>query len=194
MRWSRADFSKDAVTAARNLIGAVLVHDTAEGRRALRITETEAYGGYWEGKPDDGAHSWKGKTDRTRVIFGEPGHAYVYLIYGMYCCFNIVCAPEGEAGCVLIRSGEPLEGQALMERDRGRARGRLLTAGPGRLTMAMGIDRSFYGADLVSGSLYVESGEAAPIEVSRRKNIDYARFGKEFPWRFTLAGSSWVSR
>lgn len=179
---------------ARRLIGAVLVHDTPEGRRALRITETEAYGGFYEGLPDDGAHSFKGRTARTAVIFGEPGHAYVYLIYGMYCCFNMVCAPEGEAGCVLIRAGEPLEGEALMKKARRGAAGRLLTTGPGRLAMAMGIDRSLCGADLAVGNLFVESGETVPISISKRKNIDYARYGKDFPWRFTLTGSPWVSR
>lgn len=194
MRWTREDFSGDPVTTARKLIGAVLVHDGLGGRRALRITETEAYGGSCGGCPDDGAHSFKGRTSRTEVIFGEPGHAYVYLIYGMYCCFNIVCAPAGTAGCVLLRAGEPVEGLALMEKARGGARGRLLTAGPGRLTMAMGIDRSFYGADLVTGDLFVEEGETFPISASRRKHIDYARYGKEFPWRFTLTGSLWVSR
>lgn len=194
MRWQREAYEGHPVDTARALIGAVLVHETAEGTVKLRITETEAYGGLWEGHEDDGAHSYKGLTPRTRVIFGEPGHAYVYLIYGMYCCLNIVCEPAGMAGCVLIRAGEPAEGRELIQKRRGHAKGTALTVGPGRLCLAMGISRSLYGADLVTGPLYVEEGEPAVIDVSKRKNIDYAVWGKEFPWRFTLHGSQWVTK
>lgn len=194
MKWRREDYEGSPVDTARKLIGALLIRETAEGRTAVRITETEAYGGCFEGKPDDGAHSFRGRTARTEVIFGEPGRAYVYLIYGMYCCFNIVCEKEGTAGCVLLRAGEPVEGRDLMERRRGRAKGTALTCGPGRLCLAMAIDRSLYGADLVTGPLYVESGSPCEIEISRRKHIDYATYGREFPWRFTLKGSLWVSR
>lgn len=123
MRWTRADYAGSAVDTARRLVGAHLVHETPEGRTVLRITETEAYGGWYEGRPDDGAHAYRGRTARTEVLFGEPGHAYVYLIYGMYCCFNISCDGEGTAGCVLLRAGEPVEGRELMERRRGRKRG-----------------------------------------------------------------------
>ncbi len=194
MRWNRDDFSGSPVETARRLIGAVLVHETAEGTAAVRITETEAYGGWYEGKPDDGAHAWRGRTARTEVLFGEPGHAYVYLIYGMYCCFNISCDREGEPGCVLLRAGEPVAGLPLIEKRRGRAKGTALTCGPGRLCLAMGIDRSLYGADLVTGPLYVEGGAPCEIEISKRKNIDYAAYGRDFPWRFTMKGCLWVSR
>lgn len=194
MRWRREDYGADPVTTARRLIGARLVHDTAEGRTAVRITETEAYGGFWQGLPDDGAHAYKGRTARTEVLFGEPGHAYVYLIYGMYCCFNISCDAEGTAGCVLLRAGEPVEGLGLMQRRRGRAKGTALTCGPGRLCLAMAIDRALYGADLVTGPLWVEDGAPCEVETSKRRNIDYARNGKDFPWRFTLKGSLWVSQ
>lgn len=195
MRWQREDFSGNPVATARNLIGAILVHETEEGITKLRITETEAYGGMYEGHEDDGAHSCKGITPRTKVIFGEPGHAYVYLIYGMYCCLNIVCEPAGTPGCVLIRAGEPVEGLDIIEKRRGRAKGNALTAGPGRLCLAMAIDRNDYGADLVTGPLYVEEGnQPVTIDVSKRKNIDYARWGKDFPWRFTLRGSRWVTK
>lgn len=194
MRWTRADYAGSAVDTARRLVGAYLVHETPEGRTVLRITETEAYGGWYEGRPDDGAHAYRGRTARTEVLFGEPGHAYVYLIYGMYCCFNISCDGEGTAGCVLLRAGEPVEGEELIRQRRGKAKGTALTCGPGRLCLAMGIDRSLYGADLVNGPLYVESGSPCEIEISRRKHIDYATYGREFPWRFTLKGSLWVSR
>lgn len=194
MRWPRADYAGSAVDTARRLVGAHLVHETPEGRTVLRITETEAYGGWYEGRPDDGAHAYRGRTARTEVLFGEPGHAYVYLIYGMYCCFNISCDGEGTAGCVLLRAGEPVEGEELIRQRRGKAKGTALTCGPGRLCLAMGIDRSLYGADLVTGPLYVESGSPCEIEISRRKHIDYATYGREFPWRFTMKGSLWVSR
>lgn len=194
MRWTRADYAGSAVDTARRLVGAHLVHETPEGRTVLRITETEAYGGCFEGKPDDGAHSFRGRTARTEVLFGEPGHAYVYLIYGMYCCFNISCDGEGTAGCVLLRAGEPVEGEELIRQRRGKAKGTALTCGPGRLCLAMAIDRSLYGADLVTGPLWVEDGAPCEIEVSKRKHIDYAACGKDFPWRFTLKGSLWVSQ
>ena len=194
MRWGRTDFSSSPVETARKLIGALLVHETEEGTAALRITETEAYGGFWQGLPDDGAHAYKGRTARTEVLFGEPGHAYVYLIYGMYCCFNISCDRDGVPGCVLLRAGEPVAGLSLIEKRRGRAKGTALTCGPGRLCLAMGIDRSLYGADLVTGPLYVEGGGSCEIEVSKRKHIDYAKNGKDFPWRFNMKGSLWVSR
>lgn len=194
MRWTRADYAGSAVDTARRLVGAHLVHETPEGRTVLRITETEAYGGWYEGRPDDGAHAYRGRTARTEVLFGEPGHAYVYLIYGMYCCFNISCDGEGTAGCVLLRAGEPVEGEELIRQRRGKSKGTALTCGPGRLCLAMAIDRSLYGADLVTGPLYVEFGSPCEIEISRRKHIDYATYGREFPWRFTLKGSLWVSR
>lgn len=194
MRWQRKAYEGHSVDTARKLIGALLVHETPEGLVKLRITETEAYGGTYKGHEDDGAHSFKGLTSRTKVIFGEPGHAYVYLIYGMYCCLNIVCEPPGTAGCVLIRAGEPVEGMELIQKRRGNAKGTALSAGPGRLCLAMGIDRGLYGVDLVTGPLYVEDGEPAVIDVSKRKNVDYAAWGKEFPWRFTLHGSRWVTK
>lgn len=195
MRWLRDAYEGNPVDTARKLIGAVLVHETEEGVIKGRITETEAYGGFYEGHPDDGAYSYKGCTSRTKVIFGEPGHAYVYLIYGMYCCLNLVCDKEGTAGCVLLRAVEPVAGLPLIQKRRGHAKGKLLSVGPGRLTLAMGIDRSLYGADLVTGPLYVEDGDTpVSIDVSKRKNIDYARWGRDFPWRFTMRGSLWVTK
>lgn len=195
MRWTREDYRGTAVETAKRLIGSVLVHETAEGILKGRITECEAYGGFYRGKPDDGAHSYKGLTARTKAIFGDGGHAYVYLIYGMYWCMNVVCGHEKEGYAVLLRGLEPLEGREIMQRKRGKAKGRLLTAGPGRLAMAMGIDSSLYGADLVTGNLYIEDGnEKVQVERSKRINIDYAKYGKNFPWRFTMKGSLWISK
>ena len=102
MKWERADYDTDPVTLAKKLIGAVLCCRTKEGLTTGRIVECEAYGGCWRGHEDDGAHSAKGITARTKVIFGEPGHAYVYLIYGMYTCLNIVCEPEAQQKVIQI--------------------------------------------------------------------------------------------
>ncbi len=130
----------------------VLAHGTTSGR----IVETEAYLGPRDGIVDRAAHSWRGVTPRTQVLFGEPGHAYVYLIYGMYECLNVVTEPEGRAGCVLIRALEPWEGIARMRRRRPGARGiEDLANGPGKLTLALGITRSHNGADLTKGSLVI---------------------------------------
>lgn len=195
MKWSREDYRGTAVETAKRLIGSVLVHETKDGITAGRITECEAYGGFYRRKPDDGAHSYKGITPRTKVIFGDGGHAYVYLIYGMYWCMNVVCGHEGDGYAVLLRALEPVEGKALMEKRRGNVKGKLLTAGPGRLAMAMGIDKSLYGSDLVTGPLYIEyAKEKVEVERSRRINIEYAAYGKHFPWRFTMKDSLWVSK
>lgn len=169
MKWRREDYEGSPVDTARKLIGALLIRETAEGCTAVRITETEAYGGFWQGLPDDGAHAYKGRTARTEVLFGEPGCAYVYLIYGMYCCFNIVCEKEGALGCVLIRAGEPVEGRDLMQRRRGRAKGTGLTCGPGRSfiarvgvttdcdDMSYGIGYSWQKGDSVSNNAWTLS-------------------------------------
>ena len=163
MKWERADYDTDPVTLAKKLIGAVLCCRTKEGLTTGRIVECEAYGGCWRGHEDDGAHSAKGITARTKVIFGEPGHAYVYLIYGMYTCLNIVCEPEGIPGCVLIRAIEPLSGVELMRHRRKGAKGRLLTGGPGRLTMAMEeISRGAWCSKIIYMYLSKESSSREP--------------------------------
>jgi DNA-3-methyladenine glycosylase len=155
------------------------------------IVETEAY----LGGDDLAAHSSRGITDRTRVIFGPPGHAYVYFIYGMYECLNIVAEPEGRPGCVLIRALEPLAGiEAMRERRTAAKRLEDLASGPGKLTLAMGITRAHNGADLTRGSLVVR----APAE-PRRVEIDVTpRIGithcADWPLRFVIRGNRFVSR
>lgn len=130
MKWEREDFLGDAVTTAQKLIGAVIVRRSSEGVTAGRIVECEAYGETYKGHKDDGAHVFKGLTPRTRIIFGEGGHAYVYLIYGMYTCLNFVCGHEGESGSVLIRALEPLEGLDLMKKEETRLRKSSLPLAP----------------------------------------------------------------
>ena len=152
------------------------------GARAGKIVEVEAYLGYNEwGEPDLAAHSSRGVTPRTQVIFGEPGHAYVYLIYGMYECLNIVAEPAGKPGCVLLRALEPLSGSAAMN-------------GPGKLTRAMEITRALNGADVTRGPLAVyepESSEPFAIDVTPRIGI---RQCADWPLRFCLRGSPYLSR
>ena len=155
MKWERKDFLGDAVTTSQKLIGAVIVRRSREGVTAGRIVECEAYEETYKGHKDDGAHVIKGLAHRTRIIFGEGGHAYVYLIYGMYTCLNFVCGHAGESGSVLIRALEPLEGLDLMKKRRTQTKEKLLTSGPGRLTQAMGIDMTFCGMDLTGDTLYV---------------------------------------
>jgi len=183
----RSFYERPTVVVARDLLGKVLVH----GPTAGRIVETEAY----LGLEDKAAHASRGLTPRTRVLFGPPGHAYVYFIYGMHECLNLVAEPEGQPGCVLIRALEPLAGIELMRQRRPGAR-RLedLASGPGRLTQAMGITRALYGADVTQGPLVVrrfKQEEPFEIEVSRRVGI---RQCTDWPLRFFIRGNPFVSR
>ncbi len=183
----RSFYARPTVKVARDLLGKVLVHGTAAGR----IVETEAY----LGLGDRAAHSARGLTGRTRVIFGPPGHAYVYLIYGMYECLNLVAEPKGAAGCVLLRALEPLAGLDQMRARRPAARSlEALANGPGKLTLAMGITRTHNGTDVTRGGLVVrEPVHAEPfrIEITTRIGI---RESTELELRFALAGNRFVSR
>src|SRR5580658_435060 len=146
----RAFYKRGTVDVVRGLLGKILVH----GATAGVIVETEAY----LGGDDLASHSTAGITNRTRVIFGPPGHAYVYLSYGMHECMNIVAEPDGKAGCVLIRALEPIEGLDIMRARRPKARtDRDLTCGPGKLTRALGITRAHNGVDLTRGTLIVRA-------------------------------------
>ena len=180
-------YARKTAVVAPDLLGKLLVH----GETVARIVETEAY----LGVDDLAAHSARGITARTRVIFGPPGHAYIYLIYGMYECLNIVCEPEGTPGCVLIRALEPVSGIGLMQQRRPAARRpEDLTAGPGRLTRAMGITRELNGSDVTSGPLLVcdaDPPNGFSIEVTPRVGISQCR---DWPLRFLIAGNRFVSR
>jgi len=183
----RSFYNRPAVEAARSLLGKVLVHGAAAGI----IVETEAY----LGEDDLAAHSARGVTGRTRVIFGPPGHAYVYFIYGMYECLNLVCEPEGQAGCVLIRALEPAAGIELMQGRRPAARKpEDLASGPGKLTLAMGITRAQNGADVTRGSLVVrEPYEPREVEIAVSKRIGITK-SEELPLRFFVRGNRFVSK
>jgi len=182
----RPFYERPAVEVSRDLLGKVLVH----GATAGIIVEVEAY----LGGDDLAAHSAAGITPRTRVIFGPPGHAYVYFIYGMYECLNLTCEPEGKPGCVLIRALEPVEGIEEMRKRRPAAKkAEDLASGPGKLTLAMGITRAQNGADVTRGSLVVrEPVEHRHVEVAVTPRIGITKCA-DLPLRFVIRGNRFVS-
>jgi len=184
---TRTFYERPTVEVARDLLGKVLVHGAVAGV----IVETEAY----LGGDDLAAHSARGITDRTRVIFGPPGYAYVYFIYGMYECLNIVAEPAGQPGCVLIRALEPVAGVEIMQKRRPAAK-RLedIASGPGKLTLALGITRAHNGTDLTRGALVVRApAEARRVEIEVTPRIGI-RECADWPLRFFVKGNPFVSR
>ena len=183
--WTPDELAGDTLALAPALLGSYLVRDLGGELLVGRIVETEAY------TPDDPAcHASRGETARNRAMFGPPGRAYVYLIYGIHHCFNVVTEPEGRGAAVLVRALEPVMGEAAMAERRG-AKG--LTNGPGKLCQALDIGPGLNHADLTRpGPLYMLKGEPdAAILRSPRVGISQA---VEWPWRFFLAGSPWVSK
>jgi DNA-3-methyladenine glycosylase len=179
-------YNRPTVDVARDLLGKVLVHGPAAGA----IVETEAY----LGGEDLASHSAHGITDRTRVIFGPPGHAYVYFIYGMYECLNLVSEPEGVPGCVLIRALEPVTGIELMHKRRPAARKpEDLASGPGKLTMALAITRAQNAADVTRGSLVVrENLQTRHVEIAVTPRIGITKCA-DLPLRFLIRGNRFAS-
>jgi len=179
-------YLRDTLEVARDLLGRYLVHESPEGTTAGKIVETEAY----LGPLDKAAHTYKGRTGRNEVVYGIGGHAYVYLIYGMYYCFNIVTGEEERPECVLIRAIEPVCGLELMAIRRRQAKLKNLCNGPGKMCQAMGIDSKRHnGIDLCRPPLYVTAGEPVDRENimdTPRINIDYAEEAAEYPWRFII--------
>ena len=186
----RGFFTRQTTVVARDLLGKILVHRLDGSVLAGTIVETEAY----LGEGDEAAHSARGLTKRTAVIFGPPGHAYVYLCYGMYECLNLVAEPEGRPGCVLIRALEPLCGLGEMRERRPKAKhSRDLASGPGKLTRAMGVTREHYGEDVTNGRLQVRAPRRkSPFETVTTKRIGIAA-GAELPLRFYVKGNECVS-
>ena len=158
-----------------------------------RIVETEAYLG-----PDDkAAHTWKSRrTSRTEVIFGSGGYAYVYLVYGMHCCFNVTANVAGKPECVLVRALEPMEGVELLCEHRRTAKRTQLCNGPGKLCCAMGITRELYGEDLCEQRLYIldDGRRDFEVEATERIGIDYAEEYRTKLWRFCVSGSPYLSK
>ncbi len=203
MLLARDFFARPSVEVAPDLLGCVLEHDTAEGPVAVRLTEVEAYAG----AADPASHAYRGPTARNAVMFGPPGHAYVYFTYGMHFCVNLVClgaagpADEKGASAVLLRAGEIVTGEDLARtrRTKGSAEipSRELARGPARLCRALAIDRALDGADacVPSSPLRIRSGagtspRSAAIATGPRVGVSRAA---DIPWRFWLEGDPTVS-
>ena len=208
---NREFYRKDAITLAKDLLGKYIVHtvynETGNNINNVeligKIIETEAYMGFH----DKGAHTYNGKrTPRTEVMYGEEGHAYIYFVYGMYHCLNVVAAEEGIAQAVLIRSLEPIKGLEKMSYERfnkplselGKKQIINLTNGPGKLCMALNITKDLNGEDLTSNKLYIcdkvlKADSNFKIIESKRIGIDYAEEAKDYLWRFYIQGNEYVS-
>jgi DNA-3-methyladenine glycosylase len=193
MKLSPSFYQQPALEVARNLLGKVLVRRLNGKNLAGKIVETEAYVG-----PEDLAcHASKGKTPRTAIMFENGGLAYVYMIYGVYFCLNAVTEKEGHPAAVLIRAVEPLDHVASMRKlRRNPRRDHDIASGPGKLCMAMGIDKRLNGASLMGNTLWIEDRKLTvdEIEVSPRVGVDYAGVYKDKPWRFYIRGNPHVSR
>ena len=189
----RSFYNRNVLTVAEEILGKILVHKTPEGIVKGKIVEVEAY----DGSMDKAAHAYPNLlTDRTRIQFGEGGYAYVYLIYGMYHCMNIVTGNVDEPQVLLLRALEPVEGIELMEKRRKTTKMKNLCSGPGKLCQAMGITGEDYGKDLCGNEIYLEDAPALLAENilrSKRINIDYAEEAKEFLWRYTIKDDPFVS-
>ena len=183
---------------APDLLGLVLEHETADGLVAVTLTEVEAYAG----SIDPASHSFRGRTGRNAVMFGPPGHAYVYFTYGMHFCANVVCSPPGVATGILLRAGRVVVGEELARRRRGFDSVRSprdLARGPARLCQAMAVNRSQDGEDLLDPSSKLRlraavgderAAEPGAIEVGPRVGVSQAA---DIPWRFWLVGDPTVS-
>lgn len=173
--------SAPVLEAAPRLLGARLTHAGV----TVRLTEVEAY----DGENDPGSHAYRGMTTRNEVMFGPPGHLYVYFTYGMHHCCNVSCGPEGRASAVLLRAGEVVEGLELARARRGRSTDRDLARGPGRLCQALALDRAHNGLDL---GPHLELGAPTdPVGIGPRVGLRHAA---DRPWRFWIPDDPTVSR
>ncbi len=202
---ARDFFDRPSDEVAPDLLGCVLEHETPEGLVAVELTEVEAYAG----ETDPASHAYRGITGRNAVMFGPPGHAYVYFTYGMHFCVNVVCMPEGIARAVLLRAGRVIAGEPLARRRRAASRApagppgpvaaRDLARGPARLCQALAIDRTQDGADLCAAASELRlrpagaghsAGGGRAVEAGPRVGVSAAA---GVPWRFWLAGDPTVS-
>jgi len=200
VKLDRSFYLKDTVTVARQLLGKLLVHEVEGKRISGVIVETEAY----LGTEDRAAHSFGGRrTLRNEAMYNLGGHAYVYFIYGMYYCFNVVTGQEGVPEAVLVRALEPVEGLDFMAAARYKknyatlsTRQKInLTNGPGKLCMALTIDRSLNGEDLCGSQIYIEDrNETLDICSSKRIGIDYAGDARDLLLRFYIQKNKYVSK
>ncbi|MFF7329529.1 DNA-3-methyladenine glycosylase [Streptomyces sp. NPDC008150] len=190
----RAFFARPVLDVAPDLLGRLLVRSTPEGPITLRLTEVEAY----DGANDPGSHAFRGRTPRNDVMFGPPGHVYVYFTYGMWHCMNFVCGPVGTASGVLLRAGEVVDGVELARERRFSARhDKELAKGPARLATALGVDRAQNGVDACTSGdtpLRILSGTPVPSDQVRSgPRTGVAGEGGVHPWRFWIADDPTVS-
>ncbi|MFB8774184.1 DNA-3-methyladenine glycosylase [Streptomyces broussonetiae] len=190
----RTFFDRPVLDVAPDLLGRILVRTTPDGPIALRLTEVEAY----DGQKDPGSHAYRGRTPRNGVMFGPPGHVYVYFTYGMWHCMNLVCGPEGTASAVLLRAGEIVEGAELARTRRLSARNdKELAKGPARLATALDVDRALDGEDACSGPdapFSILTGTPVPPDrVRNGPRTGVSGEGAVHPWRFWIADDPTVS-
>lgn len=183
----RSFYARPVGEVARDLLGCVLVRRLDGDELRGEIVEVEAYGG----ADDAGSHAFRGRTRRNEVMFGPPGHLYVYRIYHFHTCMNVVCEGAGIAGAVLIRALIPLSGLDVMERNRGGRPVRELCNGPAKLCQALEISMEQNGTDLQGPDLWIEPG-SKPDEISASTRVGLTR-GADLPWRYFLPGNSFVS-
>ncbi|MFD2080763.1 DNA-3-methyladenine glycosylase [Actinopolymorpha cephalotaxi] len=188
----RVLLTQPVLEVAPALLGRVVEHRTADGLVAVRLTEVEAY----DGSNDPGSHAYRGRTARNAVMFGPPGHLYVYFTYGMHWCINLVCGPDGQASAVLLRAGEVIAGEELARSRRPAARSaRDLARGPARLAQALGVDRAGNGLDIFAPSSPVRLGpgeQTAGTSIRRGPRVGLAA-AADRPWRFWVDGEPTVS-
>ena len=187
----RAFYGRNTVKVAKELLGKMLVRELGAVRLEGIIVETEAY----RGCDDPASHAYRGLTRRNEVMFGEPGHAYVYFTYGMHYCLNVTTESVGQAGAVLLRAVQPIKGIAEMKKRRRKEHVQDLSDGPAKLTQAFAVAKALNGHDLTSGEkLYiVEPSHPEPFKVRTGARIG-VRVGRRNPWRFFVRDSPYVSR
>ncbi|MFI2433624.1 DNA-3-methyladenine glycosylase [Streptomyces sp. NPDC018693] len=190
----REFFDRPVLEVAPDLLGRLLVRTTPDGPITLRLTEVEAY----DGQNDPGSHAYRGRTTRNSVMFGPPGHVYVYFTYGMWHCMNLVCGPAGRASAVLLRAGEIVEGAELARTRRLSARNdKELAKGPARLATALDVDRALDGTDACTPGdtpLRVLTGTPVrPHQVSSGPRTGVSGDGAVHPWRYWIADDPTVS-
>ena len=195
MPLDRNFFARPALEVAPDLLGKMLIHHSPEGMLSGMVVETEAYGGV----ADPASHAFRGRrTSRNEVMWGPAGHAYIYPIYGMYLCFNVVTGGEGSPQGVFIRAAEPRQGLDAMAKARGMTLNdgsvTKLANGPSKLCMAFRLTREMSGADVTGGALHFTEGEDVEFVTSSRIGIDYAGEAASWPWRFLVKDSRFVSR
>lgn len=186
---SRKFYKRDTINVAYDLLGKILINESKKGPASGRIVEVEAY----LGESDPASHASRGITPRSKVMFGQPGLAYVYFIYGNHFLFNVVTEREGKAGAVLIRALEPFQGIELMRERRKCQDIRMLTNGPGKLTQALDITREQNGSDLTGPPLKILNGGEEKFKIISSPRIGIKE-GSEDLWRFYIAGNEFVSK